>query len=806
MTDEQKPEGAVKVKLIARMIWKVTRDYVYPALRYIGKLVFIALWWLLKQLWRWTQAYVTPFIKRSYKRVPRKRTIAVSLMAVLGVSIVTSYLAPYHVPSPAFFKSRVMKESSQTVSKLLNGTWEEQQEAVSDTLQRVGFQVMDSDAMPAAHTAFILPPEITLLADDANRKSAGSSRLTLDEFTYMLSDFGFPFAEDQAPVQLMQSGLRNWVMGALKDPKADGAEAALFLQAMALQQVPAIDLTSDEWDPLQYRLSYLEMQVFLGAFIQAAQPDDNVTVGGLIHTLFGARTAYAADAPGACTYAQQWFNQLGENHDVGALAKFNTSLVGMLASELTGAAIDLLGAVAKNALAAISAAMKVMKLGMLYWSVDLTVEASEEELHKPKLNGEETDITYTARAGVNEAKYKEYAQGWAATPLAKQVKDCLSFVGIPMPTDTGDIAADVENWSIEWDIVRGGGTHALIGLEKNNFDFKGQFQMKLKKVDKLNGEAKLVTDVTEEKVRNHEGYERSDYVVVRALLETSAPPAVGVLLNGGKNGADASEKGFFDLFAMADNLIEVAAGWFQEMKEPEAFGGTLVKYHTEEYPEYTYTGWVSVGAFSSYSSSDSGGSETKDKTQIGYEAWETSESSGGGYTGRWNVTITPSYTSYDNRTDYKIEGEGTVKLIHREQSRHWEEHECIGGLVTTTMTSSSSLNDTAKSIMGGTMILYGSDEDGYSAVFSPYADGYSGEYEITTTRTYDGEGCVYASNDSDTEVDRNMLSTDVSLSQFDAVMVTDAVYPEMIKGSHTTDEGEHWSWSLRRVGSNPKGK
>jgi hypothetical protein len=699
-----------------------------------------------------------------------------------------------------------MKESHEAASKLLNGTWEEQQEAVSHTLQRVGFQVMDGEAMPAAHAAFILPPEITLLADDASRKSAGSGRLTLDEFTYMLSDFGFPFAEDQDPVQLMQSGLRNWVKGALKDPKADGAEAALFLQAMALQQYPAIDLTTEEWDPTQYRLTYLEMQVFLGAFIQAAQPDDNLSVGWLIDAVFGPRTAYAADAPGACTYAQQWFNQLGENNDVGALAKFNTSLVGMLASELTGAAIDLLGAVAKNALAAVSAAMKVMKLGMLYWSVELTVEASEEELHKPKLNGKETDITYTAKAGVNEAKYKEYAQGWAATPLAKQVKDCLSFVGIPMPTDTGDIAADVENWSIEWDIVRGGGTHALIGLEKNNFDFKGQFQMKLKKVDKLHGEAKLVTDVTEEKVSNHEGYERSDYVVVRALLETSTPPAVGVLLNSGKNGADASEKGFFDLLAMADNLIEVAAGWFQEMKEPEAFGGTLVKFHTTEYPEYTYSGWVSVSAYGSDSSSDSGGSETKDKTAIGYEAWESSESSSGGYNGRWNVTITPSYTSYDNRTDYKIEGEGTVKVTHRALRNYWEEHECIGGLVTTTMQSSSSLNDTANSTMGGDMILHGSDKDGYHAVFSPHADGYSGEYEITSVRTYDGEGCIYASNDSDTEIDKNMLDTSFSLSQFNVEMATDAAYPEMIKGSHTTEDGAHWSWSFRRVEANAKAK
>ncbi|WP_133257512.1 hypothetical protein [Paenibacillus montanisoli] len=689
------------------------------------------------------------------------------------------------------FKEKGGKEQHQMVQRILSGSWEEQQQAAKEVLGGVGIAAIEGKALPQTGSTFVIPPELMLLTDDASRKETGG-RLTLEQFTFMLDDFGFPFAEGKDPVLLMQNGIRDWVKAALEDPNQPGAHAPLFLQAMANQQLPAIDLTAEDWDPTEYRLTYLEMEVFLGAFIQAL-PQEQKQATGLLEWL-GGETAYAADAPGPCTYAKEWFTKLGEKNGVGTLTGFNIGIINQLASALTGKAIDALGELVGTVMSVVGLAMKVMKLGMLYWSIEVKVEPTPGMVHKQAPDEADQEITYVATAGVNEQKYKSYLDGWSATPLAKQIKDCLSFAGLPMPTDTGEIAADVENWSVEWDLVQGGGTHALIGLDHNNFDYKGQLQMKLQRVDKIKGQAKLVVDVTDEKVKKHEGKEKIATVTARAVVETSAPPELALLLGGVSQGADEADSGVFELLSMTDTLIDLAAGWFQELVEPEAFGYTHVTYHAPEYIQYSYEGWISAVSQWEESNELDGGSETYRTNAYG----------------RWNVT-------FSSLSDLKFgpmivsDSQGNVKLTSQYSIYTSGTGECAGGTVTHTSEGSSSGQFSYAGKAEGKLSRADSGNGEYNFTFEPIVGVMSDsltEHPVKITNIQTPHGCEFVGS-AKWDNEKSIYPT-IDFDQIKASMTSKEAYPETITGSQsfTTETGAKviWTWKLTRVEGNPKAK
>src|SRR3546814_4858418 len=51
-------------------------------------------------------------------------------------------------------------------------------------------------------------------------------------------------------------------LAALENPDEAGADAALFLHAMAARQTPAIDLASTDWTAEQHALTHLELFAF----------------------------------------------------------------------------------------------------------------------------------------------------------------------------------------------------------------------------------------------------------------------------------------------------------------------------------------------------------------------------------------------------------------------------------------------------------------------------------------------------------------------------------------------------------------
>jgi hypothetical protein len=96
--------------------------------------------------------------------------------------------------------------------------------------------------------------------------------------------------------------------------------------------------------------------------------------------------------------------------------------------------------------------------------------------------------------------------------------------------------------------------------------------------------AYLMVDILPEK-HEHKGIEKKVEVTAKATLETSAPPSLGAIVNAFKGGvtptavAGVATAGIGFILGITDALVEVCAGWFQEIAEPKAYGTLTVTYH-----------------------------------------------------------------------------------------------------------------------------------------------------------------------------------------------------------------------------------
>ncbi|MHA6482896.1 hypothetical protein ACX1C1_13445 [Paenibacillus sp. strain BS8-2] len=209
--------GNSKFKKVLRITWHITRNYLWPVLFTVTKYTLIVLWWLLKQLWRFTSKVAYPLIKAGYYKLPKKQRIPVTLLTVIVIGFGCTVLAVGGIPGLNFGLNRNSERpaasalAADSELKLLNGSWEEQKESAKMILKQAGFDIVLDDAVPRAAVPFVIGPELTLLTYDANRKPEGGGRLTLEQFAEMMRDFDFPFASGEDPAALLQSGIRHWV-------------------------------------------------------------------------------------------------------------------------------------------------------------------------------------------------------------------------------------------------------------------------------------------------------------------------------------------------------------------------------------------------------------------------------------------------------------------------------------------------------------------------------------------------------------------------------------------------------------------
>lgn len=391
----------------------------------------------------------------------------------------------------------------------------------------------------------------------------------------------------RAGEQFMQF-LAVWANEAAKNPEDPHSFTPLFLVEMARLQDPPLDLLgSRDLRPgragsdvpvdlgasprsQQMRLTLLEMQLIGAAFArgQASGVASSRTPGNMERMASSLMdimlsTAKAAPSPEMCTAFKESFGDVG-GEVVGAVG---SEALGKAVETYFGAQIGDAEALGK-AMSITGTVMKVVKLAAFYKNSEVTVAADPASTHKPD-EGKPT-VRYTATAGVSAEALKEYEEALGAGANADRfVRDCFGTFGLPFVAEIADVAKDAENWLIEWRLTDGSPQHAWISLSNNDFYLRGKLAMKMERVSPSSAQARLVVDIRPEE--QDEGDIVRAYVTARASVDAAPVPGIGMLVNTGKG-----------VLGLADNLVELAAGWIQTMVKPRSYATVQVEYHVSQ--------------------------------------------------------------------------------------------------------------------------------------------------------------------------------------------------------------------------------
>lgn len=441
--------------------------------------------------------------------------------------------------------------------------------ATREGLTRGGLTISDLNgamqpAIEPASEIIILPPEAVLLAHEA-RQHATTGRITLEEFAGMLADFGWPFEGQGMPGDQLMGVMAEWVRQARLAPDEPRNFAPLFMADMGRRQIPAVDLASDSTDPGEVRLGFLEMQLFAAAMTRgSAEP---VQTGFLNGTPVIAASYGATARVDACADIKKWLSSGVEGKVAGAGVKYQVS------KELQGALVKsgLTEAAAKQvsqALSALKSAMKIVKLSELYGSASITLDhASELPAERPAPGGE-VYASVRALAGVATDKQEEYKNSLKSAELATSLRNCLEAAGLPTWSDVSDVAAELDKWRVHWHLGKGAPKHAWHVRERNDWFAYGQRSMLIKRTTPTTGEAVYTFKLVPERVPGHPGNDLKAEVTVRAELKTSQPPGLGTIAGGA-----------FGPVGLVKSLVDVGAGWFQEMLTFDTYITVPIVYH-----------------------------------------------------------------------------------------------------------------------------------------------------------------------------------------------------------------------------------
>jgi len=553
--------------------------------------------------WRWLRGSAFPAMRRFYLWLPHRRVVVGVCILVIAAGGAWMYMAI----SPGTGHSarndkpiRVARHDAQVVDRLLSGDWQAQKDATRGVLASIGVMVLDGDAPPAAGNGLqVAEAELVMLTMDGARKPT-TSRVSLAELAQMLKDFGFPFPEGRRPAQVMEEGVRAWVAEGLKDADAPGAEAARFLHAMAARQQPAIDLSSPDWVAEQYGLTHLELFVFNAAVIDVfpsgKQPATSAwrAPADLFADLLFPKAHAGGVVSAACSVLKDLY---GEFYVYDGNKKNMQNIFG-LGQSTAGATEGAAKGLAKAA-GAISTLFKLHRLMLLYTSTEMRVTADQPFVHKPAGNEGGKEVTFVATVGIDEEKQREFDRKMKESSIMQDLTKCLADFGLPTPTDVGDIAKEVKNWDVSWNLY---GDHATWSNKKNRFKSGNQRRAPLTpSTDGAHGESRFIVDIKREE--HHEGDILTDYITGKATLHTDVMPgteavsAYAAAINSFKNGNELA--GLLGLTGVTVGLTgglmnEVLGGWAQRILDPEVSYDVAVAYHRLRYPGYSYEGEVKV--------------------------------------------------------------------------------------------------------------------------------------------------------------------------------------------------------------------
>jgi hypothetical protein len=460
--------------------------------------------------------------------------------------------------------------SNATVTQLTNsittgGTAKAVVDATIGALEAGGVRVGEIDArakLPAA--SWYVDTALAFNMASEARARATSGRFTVTDLAQMWKDFGFPFQGAGTPGEQLLAFLRGWTKDAKTKPGDANSFTPLFIESMVAKQVPSVNLTDPNITPDAVRLSLLEIELMIAAFDRAYQPTNAQAVS----------LAPRAVGRDYCTEFKALFGKIGGKVLDKALGYVkgtitDTALAGL---GLTNAEMAVFNETHKNILKSLSVGLKIVKVVQLYSSssVALNVEGANPT-HRPHKNQARKLVPVVAIAGVPEQDWQDY-QNKLGSSEQQTMLGCLGILGVPLPPDLKQVAANSAKWKVYWQLVKGSPTHVVIPSDVNNFDAPSAgdpYGMKLVSNSSSTSKATLKVDLNDEPelASIFDGPVKKADVTVKASVDTSEVPNPAMLVQlGGLVGA-------------IPTLVDLSAGWLQKALPPSNTITFQVEYH-----------------------------------------------------------------------------------------------------------------------------------------------------------------------------------------------------------------------------------
>jgi hypothetical protein len=390
---------------------------------------------------------------------------------------------------------------------------------------------------------------LNLAAEARERETAG--RVTLAQYARMLDEARMPFRRGQSPGRQMVKLLAAWVRQARRHPSDPQSFTPLFLAAMAKHQEPPLNLAKPRYDASDLRLTLLETELVSAAFLRFDRPPRRA-----------AARAAQADPSKACSDFKKYLEQnnpfLGRGHNFGVeylAGKIFERIFGRAVVDGRGLTDEQVDDLRSKANAAATVLLRVQKLVAFYQSIQVQVAPRQ-----PAVTASESGTIFEqfgVLVGFTPEALEEYRKELdkinpGSRDLQRLVRDCYAALGLPLVTDVGDLAGELDSYRVHWTFEQLRPRTATVNVAQtraNGFDFR---TTRLERINDFEARALFVVDILPGRAGK-----RSTAIGACADLDSSQPPSI-------KTWVTAIERGV----GIADPLSELAAGWLQAVATP----------------------------------------------------------------------------------------------------------------------------------------------------------------------------------------------------------------------------------------------
>ena len=388
--------------------------------------------------------------------------------------------------------------------------------------------------------------------------------------------------------------LDTWVREAARHPDDPQSFTPLFLAEMARLQAAPFDLLGSRYVrpgrgadlPVDlrggprsddYRMTLLEMQLFLAAFQRGQPPAPTAARATPVPSRIATGIADFLLPPAHATSLSACDDL---KRIMGGDSPGEASAVGWALNESGNTAYQALGkmyGISEAALSRLSQASKLVRVVVQYANTEARVRAEQGMVHKPSGGGDGHGTRFawfTASAGVDPEDLADYDDTFAGEEAraGEIINRCFGSLELPSLQSMKEIADAAENWRVQWEIRPLFPAHMDIPMRDPDNAFintaSARREMQLQRASPAHAEARLKAGVApEQAVRGDTAV--AHHTVVAKVVDTGAPGA-GELVN--------AIKGIFGM-GMSDVVVDLAAGWMKHILVPRATALQAIEYH-----------------------------------------------------------------------------------------------------------------------------------------------------------------------------------------------------------------------------------